>query len=215
MEARRTNPADAERAHGGNARTRATASARRGPRLAAAVFCVATLGLLSTAGCEEEPLRVRIGVDTNATVPDDINLVSVWLAASRNTNVRPELCVPLAREQRLNGPSDVPFYFDFLPGPEFNVFVVVRVEYYHDDGVTKRLVGLRDEVVRLPDSGKIERMLSLDRACLRAGCLEDPAQRQCIGEGDCRAETSLVNDADAAVVPDAPPCEMPDAGAGE
>jgi hypothetical protein len=191
---------------------RTTIFPARGRRFAAAAFLLAAGGLLAAMGCADEPGRIRIRIGTGAEVPVVVNRVRVSVAASRGPVTAPQLCVPWVETFLLEHSSDLPFYVDFLPGPEYPARVFVRVEYLRFDGTTEIPVGLRDTWLDPPESGTREISMELDVECVGRGC---PAGApQCINHGECVVATDVL-DNPGLIVDGGPSCQTldePDGG---
>ena len=193
--------------------TRSSRSWGAVPGWAAATFLLAGAGLLSTTGCEEEPLRLRVRVNA-PRVTSEVNAVKVWFAGSRGPCSDPDTCIPVFRIYRLTRPSELPFYVDYLPGPEFRDCVYVRVEYLYDNGLAPPVPkALRGGAQAMPESGTVELPLEMDEQSLSSSC--NPATEQ-YTDGICQVlrPPGLFDDPPAFAAPGALPCAVRYDGVG-
>ena len=146
----------------------ASGALRLGPVLGAFLWPA-----VSTPGCSEAPRSLRLVIDTDLEVPEQIDQVRVTVTASRTDEGN--VCEPVTRVFELVDPSELPLRVTFEAGTEYSAWVAFRVVgrlRLHGEEVFRREARLA-----WPSSGRREVALSIDSRCYRVHC---PATEHCV-----------------------------------
>jgi hypothetical protein len=132
--------------------------------------------MIGLVGCSEEgPRTLRLVIDSDMFVPDQLDELRITVTASRTPEGN--VCEPVTRQFRLGGQGDLPLRVSIEIGSEYSSWVAVRVV----GRLATAEVFRRESRVPWPSSGTRDLPFSLDSNCYEPSC---PEFEQCV-DGAC------------------------------
>jgi len=145
----------------------------RASRLGAWALSGALVAIV-VGGCgTEAPRTLRLIIDTDLSVPTEIDELRVTVAASRTPEGR--ICEPVTRSFPLRQETDLPLPVSIEIGAEYSSWVIFRVGAFLDGAEIEKL--RRETMLSWPTSGIRDVSVNLEAACLRRTC---GANEQCV-----------------------------------